>query len=435
MTLLVVLVLLALLVSGAPLFAVFGALSVWLFSRLEDTPLSGAANDLFSEKFADSPLLVTIPLFTFAGVVLAASRAPARLVELSSALFGWLRGGLAIVCVVASAIFTTFTGGSGVTIVAIGGLLFPALMRQRYAERFSLGLVTTGGAIGVLFPPSVPVILYGVVAGVDIEGLFAATLLPGMLTLVVLGVYGSLVGAGPAVVSRTPFDGRAALSALWRAKWEAFLPVALVGGLASGMLRLHEAAAFSALYALVIELFVYGDISLRDVPRLARECVVLVGAILIILATAIGLTAYLIQANVPQSILQTLQAFVGSKTTFLLALNAVLLVVGMTMDIFSAIIVVAPLVAPLAQHFDMNAYHLGAIFLLNLEVGYLTPPLGLNLFIASFRFERSLESVCRAVIPFVGLLLAVLALVTYVPQLSTWSERTRGPALLGTELK
>jgi C4-dicarboxylate transporter, DctM subunit len=430
-TLLVALGLCALLLSGAPLFAVFGALSVWLFSRLPDTPLSGAANDLFSEKFADSPLLVTIPLFTFAGVVLGASGAPGRLVALSRSLFGWLRGGLAIVCVVASAVFTTFTGGSGVTIVAIGGLLLPALVRERYGERFALGLVTTGGSLGVLFPPSVPVILYGVVAGVDIDGLFAAALLPGMLTLAVLGAYGSLVGGSSAATTRTPFDPRAALRALWVAKWEALLPPALVGGLASGMLRLHEAAAFTASYVLCIELFVYRDLRVRDVPRLAAECVVLVGAILIILATAIGLTAYFIQADVPQSLLAGLGGVVTSKAMFLLVLNAFLLLVGMTMDIFSAIVVVAPLILPIARQFDMNPYHLGAIFLLNLEVGYLTPPLGLNLYIASFRFEHSIASVCRAVLPFAVLLLGVLGVVTYVPQLSTWSERTREPSLMG----
>jgi C4-dicarboxylate transporter DctM subunit len=432
MTLLVALGLLALVLAGAPLFAIFGALSLWLFSRLPDTPLSAAANDLFSEKFADSPLLVTIPLFTFAGVVLAASGAPGRLVALSGALFGWVRGGLAIVCVVASAVFTTFTGGSGVTIVAIGGLLLPALVRERYGERFSLGLVTSGGSLGVLFPPSVPVILYGVVAGIDIEGLFAAALLPGVLTLMALGVYGSVIGgSGGRALARAPFDAGAALRALWGAKWEALLPVALVGGLASGRLRLHEAAAFTALYVLVIELFVYREIRIKDVPRLASECVVLVGAILIILATATGLTAYFIQADVAQGLVRGLESFTGSKLTFLLALNVFLLLVGMTMDIFSAIVVVAPLIVPLARQFDMNPYHLGAIFLLNLEVGYLTPPLGLNLYIASFRFNHSIGSVCRAVLPFALVLLGVLGVVTYVPALSTWSARTREPSLLG----
>jgi C4-dicarboxylate transporter, DctM subunit len=417
---------LVLVLTGAPLFVVFGGLALWLFAGLPDTPLSGAANDMFSEKFADSPLLVTIPLFTFAGVLLAESGAPARLVTVSKALFGWIPGGLAIVCLITSAIFTTFTGGSGVTIVAIGTLLFPALLREKYSERFSLGLVTTGGSLGVLFPPSVPVIIYGVVAGLDIEGLFTAALVPGLATLVALALYCTLVGA-TAKVEVSRFDGRTAGRALWAAKWEVALPIVLVGGLASGMLRIHEAAALTALYVLVVELFVYRDVAVADIPRIVRECVVLVGAILIVLATAIGLTAYLIQANVPQRIVESMQTFIGSKWLFLLALNAFLLLVGMTMDIFSAIIVVVPLIAPIADHFGINPYHLAAIFLLNLEIGYLTPPLGLNLFIASFRFERSLPEVCRAVLPFIAILLGTLALVTYVPGLSTWSSRLEAP--------
>ena len=428
-TMVVIILLLALVAAGAPLFVVFGALAVWLFWSLPDTPVSGAANDMFSEKFADSPLLVTIPLFTFAGVVLAASGAPQRLVSVSRALFGWIPGGLAIVCLVASAIFTTFTGGSGVTIVAIGALLFPALIQEKYSERFSLGLVTTGGSLGVMFPPSVPVILYGVVGGVDIEGLFVAALLPGLITVTALAIYSSFVGVKSGH-HRTTFDGRVALKGLWHAKWEAILPVILVGGVAGGMLRIHEAAAFTALYVLLVELFVYKDIELADVPRIAIECVVLVGAILIILATAIGLTAYLIQANVPQDILEWMQTFIGSKWTFLLLLNVFLLIVGMTMDIFSAIVVVVPLIVPIARHFDMNPYHLGAVFLLNLEIGYLTPPFGLNLFISGFRFKRAIPSVYRAVVPFIVILLAALALVTYVPHLSTWSDRLVEPILL-----
>lgn len=421
--------LIALVLCGAPLYSIFGVLSVFLFWRLPNTPISGAANDMFSEKFADSPLLVTIPLFTFAGVLLASSGAPGRLVRVSRALFGWVPGGLAIVCLVASAIFTTFTGGSGVTIVAIGGLLFPALLQEKYQERFSLGLVTTGGSLGVLFPPSVPVIIYGVVASVDIEGLFIANLLPGLLTVLAIAVYASLIGV-KAKLQRTPFDLRVAGQVLWMAKWEAALPVVLVAGLMTGMLRIHEAAAFTALYVLVIELFVYKDITVKDVPKIAMDCVVLVGAILVILATAIGLTAYLIQANVPQAILESMQTFIGSKWTFLLVLNVFLLVVGMMMDIFSAIVVVVPLIVPIAHHFGVNPYHLGAIFLLNLEIGYLTPPFGLNLFISGFRFKKPVTEVYRAVVPFILLLLVALGLTTYVPQLSTWSSRLEKPLVL-----
>jgi len=422
----------ALVLCGAPLYSVFGVVSVFLFWQLPDTPLSGAANDMFSEKFADSPLLVTIPLFTFAGVTLAASGAPQRLVQVSRALFGWIPGGLAIVCLVASAIFTTFTGGSGVTIVAIGALLYPALIEEKYKEKFSLGLVTTGGSLGVLFPPSVPVIIYGVVASLDIEGLFIASLVPGLLTVAAIMVYSAVMGVR-ANLERHPFDLKGAAEALWKAKWEAALPVVLVGGLMTGMLRIHEAAAFTALYVLIVELWVYKDIQLKDIQRIALDCVVLVGAILVILATAVGLTAYLIQANVPQSILGAMQTFISSKWTFLLVLNVFLLVVGMLMDIFSAIVVVVPLISPIAAHFGINPYHLGAIFLINLEIGYLTPPFGLNLFISGFRFKKPLTTVYRAVAPFILILLVTVGLTTYVPGLSTWSSRLEKPLTLDAE--
>jgi C4-dicarboxylate transporter DctM subunit len=414
---------------GAPLFAVFGAASLLLFARLPDTPISGVANDVFSERFADSPILVTIPLFTMAGVVLAETRASQRLVSVSRALFGWMPGGLALVCLIASAIFTTFTGGSGITIVAVGALLFPALIEERYPDRFSLGLVTVGGSLGLLFPPSLPIIIYGIVASIDIQSLFIAALLPGVLTLLLLALYGGLAFSR-AKLPKTRFDGRAALDALWYAKWEAALPVALVTGLATGLLRIHEAAAFTALYVLVIELFVYKDLKVSDIPRIARKCVMLVGAILVILATAVGFTAYCIQAEVPQTILAGMETFISSPWTFLLILNVFLLVVGMLMDIFSAIIVVVPLIAPIAHHFGINPYHLATIFLLNLEIGYLTPPVGMNLFLSSFRFERPMTEVYRAVLPFIGVLIVSLLAVTYVPQLSTWSSQLVQPLSL-----
>ena len=336
-------------------------------------------------------------------------------------------------CLVASAIFTTFTGGSGVTIVAIGALLYPALIEEKYKEKFSLGLVTTGGSLGVLFPPSVPVIIYGVVASLDIEGLFIASLVPGLLTVIAMMAYSAVVGV-QAKLDRHPFDLKGAGEALWKAKWEAALPVVLVGGLMTGMLRIHEAAAFTALYVLIVELWVYKDIQLKDIQRIAMDCVVLVGAILVILATAVGLTAYLIQANVPQSILGAMQTFISSKWTFLLVLNLFLLVVGMLMDIFSAIVVVVPLISPIAAHFGINPYHLGAIFLINLEIGYLTPPFGLNLFISGFRFKKPLTTVYRAVVPFILLLLVTVGLTTYVPGLSTWSDRLEKPLTLDAEV-
>lgn len=429
MTLLIAASVIALALLGAPLFIVFGGAAVMLFARLPDTPLSGAANDVFSDRFADSPILVTIPLFTMAGVLLAEAGASRRLVAVSRALFGWMPGGLGVVCLIASAIFTTFTGGSGITIVAVGALLFPALVEERYPERFSLGLVTVGGSLGLLFPPSLPIIIYGIVASIDIQSLFIAAFLPGLVTLALLSLYGSVYFTR-ARVPRTPFAGKAALAALWHAKWEAALPVVLVSGLASGVLRIHEAAAFTALYVLLIELFIYKDLTLRDIPRIARKCVTLVGAILVILATAVGFTSYLIQAAVPQAVLAAMQTFISSKWTFLLVLNVFLLIVGMLMDIFSAIIVVVPLIVPMAQHFGVSPYHLGTVFLLNLEIGYLTPPVGINLFLSSFRFERPMSEVYRAVVPFIAVLVFALLLVTYVPALSTWSTRLVEPLTL-----
>jgi tripartite ATP-independent transporter DctM subunit len=429
MSWILVLGLIALALLGAPLFVVFGGAAVLLFARLPDTPISAAANDVFSDRFADSPILVTIPLFTMAGVVLAEAGASRRLVAVSRALFGWMPGGLALVCLVASAIFTTFTGGSGITIVAVGALLYPALREERYPERFSLGLVTVGGSLGLLFPPSLPIIIYGIVASVDIESLFIAALLPGMVTMLLLSLYGGFAFRR-VELARTPFDAGAAARALWHAKWEALLPVALIAGLGSGVLRIHEAAAFTALYVLVVELFVYKDLTIWDIPRIARECVTLVGAILIVMAAAVGFTGYLIQANVPQAILEGMQSFISSKWMFLLLLNVFLLIAGMLMESFSAIIVVVPLIAPLGQHFGINPYHLGAVFLLNLEIAYLMPPVGINLFLSSFRFERPLPEVYRAVVPFIAVLFASLLIVTYVPALSTWSSRLVEPLTL-----
>ena len=422
----VLLILLAIL--GAPLFAIFGAAAMLLFGSLPDTSITGTANDVFSEKFADSPLLVTIPLFTFAGYVLAESGTPHRLVKLSRAWLGWMPGGLAMVCLVASAFFTTFTGGSGITIVAIGGLLYPALISDKYKDNFSLGLVTTGGSLGLLFPPSVPMIIYGVVAGIMIEKLFLAGLIPGIITVAALAIYSSITGIKQEM-PKTKFNRTEALKTLWEAKWEAILPVALLGGMYTGLLRIHEAAAFTAIYTLIIEVWIYRDVSFRgDLPRIIRESMTLVGAILAILATAIGFTAFLIQARVPMIILEAMEGLIRGQIMFLVALNIFLIGVGMLMDIFSAIVVVVPLIVPIALKFGVDPYHLGIVFLLNLEIGYMTPPVGLNLFISSFRFNKPITQLYRAVLPFIGLLGIALIIVTYIPILSTWI-----PSMVETE--
>ncbi|MEM9191321.1 MAG: TRAP transporter large permease subunit [Myxococcota bacterium] len=403
---------------GVPLFAVFGGASMAFFG-VEDRAgsVNFAGAEFFTHRFADSPLTVTIPLFIFAGYILAESGTPTRLVRLSRAWLGWMPGGLAIVCIFASAFFTTFTGGSGITIVAIGGLLFPALLSDKYEEKFSLGLVTAGGSLGLLFPPSLPLILYAIVGGISITQLFLAGLIPGILTVVILAAYAIVIGIR-SEMPRTPYNAKEAFSALRESVWEVLLPVVLVVGLISGVLRIHEAAAFAASYALVVEVWVYKDVSFRkDLPRIIRDSMTMFGAILVILATAIGFTGYLIDARVPDLALDLLTQFISGPIAFLLILNIFLLIVGMLMDVFSAIVVVVPLVVPIALNpaIGVDPYHLGIVFLLNLEIGYLTPPVGLNLFISSLRFDKPVTLLYRAVLPFIGLLLIALLIVTYVP--------------------
>jgi tripartite ATP-independent transporter DctM subunit len=419
MTWLIVLSFLALAMIGTPLFMVFGAAAMFLFVYSGGTAAS-VAIDVFSEKFADSPQLVTIPLFTIAGYIMAEGGTPNRLIALSRAWLGWMPGGLAVVCLCTSAFFTTFTGGSGITIVAIGGLLMPALLKERYPERFSLGLVTAAGSLGIMFPPALPLILYGIVANVLIDKLFLAGFLPGVLTVLALSGYAGYVGV-KSKVERVPFNLKNALKTTWHAKWEIGLPIVIVGGLATGKLRVHESSAFTGLYILMVEVLVYRELSIRrDLPRIIRESMTLVGAILAILSTAIGFTAYLIQVQVPARLLEMMQVFITSKTMFLLVLNAFLLIAGMVMEIFGAIFVVVPLIAPIGKHFGVDPYHLAIMFLVNLEIAYLAPPLGLNLIISSFRFGTPVTNVYRAVLPFIAVLTVTLIVTTYIPWLSTY---------------
>lgn len=414
----IALILLALI--GTPLFTLFGAASIALFLGMPEGTWASVAIDVFSAKFAEDPNLMTIPLFTFTGYMLAESGTPGRLVRVSRAWLGWMPGGMAAVCLMASAFFTTFTGGSGITIVAVGALLFPALMSEKYPEDFSMGLVTTGGSLGLLFPPSVPLILYGIIAGLVIDKVLIAGILPGIVVIGVLAIYGGIVGMKYGV-QRTKFSFGPAFAALWEFKWEALIPIVLVGGFASGILRVHEACAFSAVYVLFIEVFVYRDITIRrDLPRVIVESMTLVGAILIIMASAIGFTSWMVQAQIPMHLLEWMESIVSSRIVFLLSLNVFLLVVGMLMDIFTAIVVVVPLILPMAEAYGVDPYHLAIIFLLNLEIGYLTPPVGINLFISSIRFGKPVTYLYRAVMPFIGILFIALMIVTYVPGITTW---------------
>jgi C4-dicarboxylate transporter, DctM subunit len=403
---------------GVPLFAVMGggAALAW---ALEGAPLNRLAPKVMDEQFAGSPVLVTIPLFTLLGYVLAESKAPKRIVEASRAIFGWLPGGLALVCLMASAFFTTLTGGSGVTIVAIGGLLYPALRSQGYDERFSLGLVTTGGSLGLLLPPSLPILVYSLVAGLDFSAAFKAGVLPGLLVLLVLGAYAAWVGVKDRV-PRDRFEPRAALAALGLVKWELGIPVLILGGLGTSLTSLDESAALALFYTVTVALWVHRDLTWRQLPGVARSALALAGAVIVILMMANALMNVVIDRQVPARVLEALVSLgLTERWQFLVVLNLFLLVVGMLMDGFSALLVAVPLVLPFAARFGLHPFHLAMMFILNLELAFCAPPLGLNLFIASFRFRRPVVSLYRAVLPFVALLALCLGVVMAAPVLST----------------
>lgn len=407
------LVLLALL--GAPLFAVIGAAAFFAFHWIE-IDISAVIIEMY--RIASAPMLLTIPLFTFAGYVMSESGTPKRFVELAKAVVGWMPGGIAIVSLLTCAFFTAFTGASGVTIIALGGLLYPILVSERYSEKFSLGLVTTCGSLGLLFPPSLPLILYGLVAQVSIDQLFVAGIFPGILLILLLSLYSIKKGIS-FQVKRSPFVFKEVIRTFRAAIWEVPLPFLILGGIYSGFITTTEAAAFAAFYVLVVEAFIYQDISLTsDLPRIIRESMILVGSILIILGSALGLTNYLIDEQIPMKILDFMKVYISDKITFLIVLNIFLLIVGCIMDIFSAIVVVVPMIVPVAKVFEVDPIHLAIIFLTNLEIGYLTPPVGINLFIASMRFRKPVVKLYRVSFPFLVVLLLALIIITYVPDLS-----------------
>jgi C4-dicarboxylate transporter DctM subunit len=401
-------------ILGMPLFAVMALASMTAFS-FTDVEVSAVAVEIY--RLSSAPTLLTIPLFTFAGYMMAESNSPKRLLRLAEAALGWIPGGIAIVSLIICAFFTAFTGASGVTIIALGGLLYPILKSEGYTEKFSLGLITTSGSLGLLFPPSLPIILYGLVAKVDIDKLFKAGIVPGILLIVILGAWS--IKNGTASGKRKEFI----FSELWLSFkgsfFEALLPVGVLVGIYGGYTTPSEAAAFTAFYILIIECFVYKDLDFfKDIPGVIRESMTLVGAILLILCCALGLTNYLVDEEIPMQILGFMRTFLTDKYSFLLFLNIFLLIVGSMMDIFSAIIVVVPLIVPIANEFGVDPIHLAIIFLTNLEIGYITPPVGINLFISSFRFNKPVTELYKAVIPYVILLLIALAIITYVPALS-----------------
>ena len=401
-------------VLGAPIFVVLGGVALTLFFA-DFVPV--AAIPVEAYRIVVSPSIPAIPLFTLAGFVLAESKTSERLVRLFRAWFGWMPGGLVIAITFLCAFFSTFTGASGVTILALGGLLLPVLLKNGFKERFSTGLLTATGSIGLLFPPSLAVILYGVVARVPINELFIAGIIPGIIMVSAIAIYGIWQGRG-GKIERPPFDLKEALNAMWQAKWVILLPVIVLTAIFGGFTSLMEAAAITAVYAILMETFIHRDLKIiTDLPKILVKCLTMLGGIFVILGVAMGLTNYLVDAMIPQAAAGWVEANVESKITFLLALNVFLLVVGALMDIFSAIVVVVPLIVPIASVFGIHPLHLGMIFLVNLELGYLTPPVGMNLFLASYRLDKPLLEVYRSVVPFLLVLAIVVLLVTYVPEL------------------
>ncbi|MCX8093502.1 MAG: TRAP transporter large permease subunit [Candidatus Goldbacteria bacterium] len=399
---------------GVPLFIILGGLA-FIFFMLAGIDISAVIIE--TARIGTSPVLITIPLFTFAGYIMAEAGTPRRMINLVNSFIGWLRGGVAIVAIVASTFFTAFTGATGVTIIALGGLLFPMLLNQRYNEKSSLGIVTSAGTMGVLFPPSIAIILYGLIAKVSIAKLFIAGILPGILLTIMISILS--MKYAPTVEDKRKFSLKEIIKSVKEAAWEIPLPFIVLWGIYSGKFTAAEAAIITATYAFVVEVFIYRDLHIKkDVPRVIRASIVLTGGIFIILGAALGLTNYLIDEQVPMKMFNWIKANIGNKYVFLILLNIFLLIVGCLMDIFSAIMVVVPLIAPVALNFGIDPTHLGIIFLANLGIGYLTPPVGLNLFIASYRFRKPVINLYIAVIPFLLVLLVGLIIITYIPFIS-----------------
>jgi tripartite ATP-independent transporter DctM subunit len=412
--LLIVIIAVALLLIGIPIFVVITGLTLYLFFTSQ---IDISAIIIEMHRMATTPVLVAIPLFTFAGYLLSESGAPKRLIRLSNALLGWLPGGLSVIALVTCAVFTALTGATGLTIIALGGILLPAMKRGRYAENFSLGLLTTSGTLGLLFPPSLPLIIYAIVAKVRIDHLFIAGILPGILLVVLLSAF-SVYRSVRTDVPQTKFKFNEVGIAIRETLWELPLPVVVLGGIYSGYFAVSEAAAITAVYVLLAEVVIYRDIRLRQLPEIMKKSMVLVGGILIILGAAMGLTNYLIDAEIPMQLLDFFKAHIEDPILFLVVLNIFLLAVGCTMGIFSALVVVVPLFTPLAEAYGIDPIHLGIIFLANLEIGASIPPLGINLFIASMRFDKPVLQLYVASLPFIAILLLALAIITYLPWLS-----------------
>lgn len=401
--------------SGAPLFTIIGGAAALLFYFVAEGSMTAIIVEM--GRLANAPGMIAIPLFIFAGFIFAESNASNRLIKLSNALLGWVPGGLAVVTVIVCTVFTAMTGGAGVTIIACGGILYTALKKNNFNENFSLGFVTSSASSGVLFVPSLPIIIYGMIAKADITQLFSAGIIPGLFIVFLLSAYGIYYGFKNKIPT-TPFSLKLLLQALWEIKWVIPLPFVVIGGIYSGFITVGEAASVSAVYALISECIIYREISLKKLFDISIKSMSMVGAVLIVLGAALGLTNFLVDQEIPQMLMVTITEHISSKITFLLVLNVFLLIVGCTMDIFSAIVVVVPLITPVAAEFGIDPIHLGIIFLANLQIGYITPPVGMNLFIASLRFNVSVMKLYRMVIPVLILFILALLIISYWPNFS-----------------
>ena len=421
MVLIFSLIIILLALMGMPLFAVIAAAAMLGF-YLADIDLLVVIIELY--RLVDTPLLLALPLFAFSGYLLAESQAAHRVVKLTHALLGWLPGGLALMGFLACAFFTAFTGASGVTIVALGALLLPALKEDGYKEDFALGLVTTSGSLGLLIVPSLPLILYGIIVqqmnleqSLTLNDLFIAGIVPALLMVALL--YGwSLWSTREAPIPLNAFDRHEAWAAVKEARWELPLPLLVLGGIYGGYFAVSEAAAVTTLYLLIVEVFIYREISLKRLPQVMSDAMVMVGSILLILGVSLGFTNFLVDAEVPARVFDYVQQVIDNKYTFLLALNIMLLVLGAILDIFAALVIVVPLIVPVAMQYGIHPVHLGIVFLANMQIGYFTPPVGINLFIASYRFNKPITTLYRASLPFMLVLLVALLLITYIPALS-----------------
>jgi len=415
------LLLAVLIVLGVPLFVIIATSALYGFSRI-DVDLSVIAIEI--NRIVDTPILLAIPLFTLTGYILGESRASERLVRLTDAMLGWVPGGLAIVSLFACAFFTALTGASGATIIALGAILYPAMKQAGYGERFNLGLITSSGSLGLLFPPSIALILYAVIAqqmdvgeSVAIDDLFLAGLLPGLLMLVLLTGW-SIYRSRDFDIVRLQFSWKKLVAVLRESIWELPMPIVLIGGIYAGYFAISEAAAVSVMYVILVEVIILREVSWRKLPHIMRESMTLVGGVLVILGVSLASTNYLIDTEVPSRLFEFVRAHIDSKMTFLILLNIFLLVLGMILDVFSALVILVPLLLPMAVGYGIHPIHLGIIFLANMQIGYFTPPVGMNLFIASYRFHKPVTELYRSTIPFMLILMVAVLIITYWPALT-----------------